>query len=601
MAARRALRAASLSVLALAALVGAALAVATGLVGEVVVDETAREPVVRTALAPARAAILESSAEGCAGLVPMLPATIDSWRSVVSEFTWSVEAIAKASDSTRLAGLALLVVPKPSCLGAGEIAALEPFVREGGGLLVAGPVAANAAEARRDAPGSAWLGEMLDAERFEPLPDERPALVALAQGSPLAASVEALSLSPPRRSRVIAVAVGSGLYWSDSRLETLDPSLPPSYHSAALTSSFGKGRVAWLGFPAEPAQSGADAARVRQLLRSAATWATGRPVVSLALWPGPYRSAVLLRANVAGQPRNSAVVARTLLEAQVRGVFVVPEGPFDDLAGLQPPLASAGDLALEMRRHPDRTSQLAALGDLLQARRVLGAWPRGLLDADATPVQAARASAAAGLGFFMSEGVSGSARPVSWHATSRVGPWQRERDVVGFNRSADDDLGLSPLGVSGLDAAWLRRRLLADFEAAAALGGLHVLSFHTHGLGAPERIETLAALVRDFRARGAWIASPTELAAWWRARAGLAVLADTTAPGRLVLRLRPGSEPPPGVVAVDVHSPPATHAVVEPASADCEAAASAPSGEVRLLLRVGPEPRDYRCVVAFVP
>ena len=232
---------------------------------------------------------------------------------------------------------------------------------------------------------------------------------------------------------------------------------------------------------------------------------------------------VLLRANLAGRPRNAAFVARMLVDARLRGAFVVTEESLGDLAGLDPPLSRAGEIALALRLELGARpgSSLATAVKRLRIRSVLGAWPSGLLRYDASEEQAALASASAGLEFFLTEGVSGRGRPTVWRATRRFGPWRRRLEVVGFGRRGDDDLGLSPLGLAGWSLSGLRRRLLADFELAKALGGLHVLSFHTQGLGAAQYTATLSWLVAEFAARGAWLAGPAQLVEWLRARAGL--------------------------------------------------------------------------------
>ena len=324
--------------------------------------------------------------------------------------------------------------------------------------------------------------------------------------------------------------------------------------------------------------------------------------MSLAQWPGRHRSAVLLRANLAGRPRNAAFVARMLVDARLRGAFVVPEASLGDLAGLDPPLARAGEVAIAMRLEPGARpgSALAAAAQRLRIRSVLGTWPSGLLRYDASEEQAALASASAGLEFFLTEGVSGRGRPTVWRATWSFGPWRRRLEVVGFGRRGADDLGLSPLGLAGLEPQWLRRRLLADFELANALGGLHVLSFHTQGLGSAEYAATLSWLVAEFAARGAWLAGPAQLAEWARSRAGLEMIADASSPGRLSLKLRAPAGAPREPVAVEVHLPPATRIAVAPASPDCLADEPPKDGAQRIILRLGSRARDYRCDVAFV-
>lgn len=588
--------------LALPFAVGAvAAAILTGLLGEVVLETPALEPIERTDIAPGRAAVLEAASGACPGQEPLLPATPSAWQDLLERLSWLPTPVTLSDGGRSLAGLSVVVMPGGSCLSTAEAATLRGYVEAGGGLLAAGPLGVR--DARSGRAGWGLLKDLLAAERFELFPDGRSALVAFREGSPLAAGLEALSLSPPPRGRVLAVATGVHPYWADSQLQPVDPTLPQAYQSAALTSAFGKGRVAWLGFAVAAGSSSPAAIRGQRLLRSAVTWAAGQPVVSLAQWPGRHRSAVLLRANLAGRPRNAAFVARMLVDARLRGAFVVTEESLGDLAGLDPPLSRAGEIALALRLEPGARpgSSLATAVKRLRIRSVLGAWPSGLLRYDASEEQAALASASAGLEFFLTEGVSGRGRPTVWRATRRFGPWRRRLEVVGFGRRGDDDLGLSPLGLAGLEPQWLRRRLLADFELARALGGLHVLSFHTQGLGAAQYTATLSWLVAEFAARGAWLAGPAQLVEWLRARAGLEMSANASSPGMLSLTLRAPAGAPREPVAVEVHVPPATHIVVASATPDCLTDEPAGDGAQRLILRLGSGTREYRCDLAFVP
>jgi hypothetical protein len=333
-------------------------------------------------------------------------------------------------------------------------------------------------------------------------------------------------------------------------------------------------------------------------------WAAGQPTVSLAPWPSPYLSAVLLRANLAGRPRNASFVAEALVDAQTRGVFVVRDDSLDELEGLEPPLSRAGQVALVAHAGAEPSpGPLARLGvewQRLRVRHSVGAWPTGMLQGSGSDEQAARACATARLEFYLTEGASGRGVPAVRHATWRWGPLERRLEVVGLSRLSDDDLGLSPLGFPGLQPDWLRRRLLADFEVTAALGGLHVLSFHTQGLGAPEHVPTLSALAADFTARGAWVAGPAELVGWSRARAGLALTADTATPGRLRLTMRATAGVPEWPVPVHVNLPPATRALLERASDDCQLDPGWRGPGTRLLVRIADVTRDYRCELSFV-
>jgi hypothetical protein len=250
---------------------------------------------------------------------------------------------------------------------------------------------------------------------------------------------------------------------------------------------------------------------------------------------------------------------------------------------------------------PRRGFALRAAAAKLRAFRILDTWPEGLLARKASSEQSALATARSGFAFYLLEGAGGRGRPTVWRAVHGWGPWRRHFDVVGFARLGDDDLGLSPLGVSGLEPDWIHRRLRDDFEVVSALGGLYLLSFHTQGLGSPEHVATLGRLVQEFGARGAWVAGPAELAAWSRARAGLGLLADATGVGRVRLTLQVSPERPLQPVAVDVHPPPGTHASVESGTGDCRVDPSANRGPDQLVMLPGREAHEVRCEVRFVP
>ena len=571
-----------------------------GWVGEVVLESEPREPTERLLLAPARAGLLDSSGRTCPGEDPKGSESLDSWRAWLKSLSWPSTTIAVEGIRGGVGALSLVIAPRASCLSVAEAAALRTYVHGGGGLLAVGPLGVRDERGREV--GFGLLEELLGAEHFEALPDGETAFVALREGSPLAAGLTALRLDPPSKGRVLAVATGLHPYWSDPRFQPLDPSLPQSYQSAALTASFGAGRVAWLGFDPDP--GGVTGARGPRLLRNAGSWAAAQPLVSLAPWPSPYLSAVLLRANLAGRPRNASFVVEALADAQTKAAFVVRDDSLEDLEGLEPPLSRAGEVAIFAHAGPEPSpgpfSRLQVELRRLRVRSSLGAWPTGILQGTGSDEQAARACATAGLEFYLTDGPSDRAVPAVRRATWRFGPLEQRLDLVGFSRLSDDDLGLSPLGFPGLQPDWLRRRLLADFEVTAALGGLHVLSFHTQGLGSPESVPTLSRLAADFKARGAWVAGPAELVGWSRSRAGLELTADMTTPGRLGLTVRASAGAPGWPVPVQVHSPPATRAVLESGSDVCQLDPTPRAPVTRLLVRVRETARDYRCEVVFV-
>ena len=70
----------------------------------------------------------------------------------------------------------------------------------------------------------------------------------------------------------------------------------------------------------------------------------------------------------------------------------------------------------------------------------------------------------------------------------------------------------------------MRAELHDGFVRARAVGGLYVLSYHSHLLARAEYVPTLASLAREIAADTTiWLATAEEVAEWWLGRANLDV------------------------------------------------------------------------------
>ena len=141
--------------------------------------------------------------------------------------------------------------------------------------------------------------------------------------------------------------------------------------------------------------------------------------------------------------------------------------------------------------------------------------------------------AGAGLAYYLSGTTSESVYPSLLAVERRWGPLHQQRHMVRFHRTIDDDLGLSPLGIMGLEPQWILRRALSDFEIIRELGGLYVFAYHTQGFGTPEYVRMVADLSEELRRRGSWIATGREMADWWKMRHEIAVSMTEPSPGTI--------------------------------------------------------------------
>jgi hypothetical protein len=143
--------------------------------------------------------------------------------------------------------------------------------------------------------------------------------------------------------------------------------------------------------------------------------------------------------------------------------------------------------------------------------------------------------AEAGVRYFLAAGGVDSVLPSARSVRRAPSGWADEGSIVGLGRSSDDDLHLSPLGLQGLDTEWIVQRLTDDSEGVGRLGGLYVLSLHTQGLGGPEYLPALRAILAQIAASRSWVARGGEIAGWWSSRSRL--LLSLTSPSPSVLRI----------------------------------------------------------------
>jgi peptidoglycan/xylan/chitin deacetylase (PgdA/CDA1 family) len=110
--------------------------------------------------------------------------------------------------------------------------------------------------------------------------------------------------------------------------------------------------------------------------------------------------------------------------------------------------------------------------------------------------------------------------------------------LVLLPRTGDDDFGVLSPGRSQ-DPVATAALLQGEFDWIRALGGLYALSYHSQLLSRPEHLPALAHLARSIAAdTTVWIATASEIANWWRARAQLQTSARMVNPTRLELTVR---------------------------------------------------------------
>jgi hypothetical protein len=95
--------------------------------------------------------------------------------------------------------------------------------------------------------------------------------------------------------------------------------------------------------------------------------------------------------------------------------------------------------------------------------------------------------------------------------------------LVLVSRFGRDDFALGRPGAQH-DTRVIATQFLNDLEQVRSLGGLYVLSYHSQLLARPELVPVLSSVARSVAADSSvWVATTSDVATWWRARALLRI------------------------------------------------------------------------------
>jgi hypothetical protein len=334
-------------------------------------------------------------------------------------------------------------------------------------------------------------------------------------------------------------------YWSDFRLFPVDSKLPAEFLGSVLHHRFEhNGRVVWLGFQENAAVAGGpDKHILDTVLLNATAWARGETVAAINPWPAPYSTAVLMALNLESGADNARYAAETLLRNHARGVFYCAVDHLRNNPALLQALGPAGEIGCQGWRQQSGLQprqQWRLWYDLWRSRRqlkqlsnsdVAGFFPlHERLRSAAIPMLAA-----SHYRYFLVGAEGNSVMPQILSVSAQWGPVRRQWPLLRLVRMGDDDLSLSPLGLTGLDQDWVVERILADAEVISSLGGLYVFGYHSQGLSAPEYSAALGRVVQGWQSKRAWIATGADVTDWWRSRQQLAVGVSTLENGALRL------------------------------------------------------------------
>jgi hypothetical protein len=461
----------------------------------------------------------------------------DYWMGLARKGGFKAETIGDAQLETGLDAYAAVILPSVVCLSDPARKEIDRYLRAGGGVVATWALGA------RDATG-VWRGYdflqgLTGAFRFELGRQDAPWFVSVRSATPLGAGlpggtrVQVTSLE-----RLEATSLDADAFWSDAALRPRDPALPADYQAAILRNHVDQGRLVWLGFHENSPVTG-EADRATAVLLNALAWAGKRPIASIDAWPAPFTRSTLVAVDVSEFPERARRLALELAQARVPATFFIDPAFAADRDFVRE-LQGAGEIAI--RWPPANVAGFARHGferlRLDWSRLILSIrtheWARGVRPSGDTLDQGGiEFLAEAGVRYFLAAGGVDSVLPSARRVRRAPSGWTEDGSIVAIARSSDDDLHLSPLGLEGLETDWIVKRLMDDSESVGRLGGLYVLSLHTQGLGGPDYLPALRAVLAGTSASNRWVARGADIAGWWASRSRLELSLASTDPSLL--------------------------------------------------------------------
>jgi peptidoglycan/xylan/chitin deacetylase (PgdA/CDA1 family) len=447
---------------------------------------------------------------------------IDRWTETLRATGADVRVIAPgdllASDAR------VLVIPSAHCLSVATREAIDRAAARAQGLIVTGALGIKDARCRPI--GYGLLVALTGASRADTLETRDIAYVTFPHGSALATGMPPGTRVELDPAPYIALRrAGRDAFFSSFTLRPEPARSAALMDGAVVRSRYGKARVAYWSFELTSVNDLPwDRAIVQLLVRNAIAWTARVPLADLEPWPRGKIAAAVLAQDVEDQFTNAQFALDSLRAAGVRGTYFL-----------------TSDLA---RRHERLTRAIAEAGEIgthSENHRLLGGEP---LD-----VQRRRLSLTqVHLRDLLGAPVAGLRPPEEQFDTATLAAWLEAGGtyVFGANNSraaapellrvdGDTIVLLGRANVDDFDAASLATRgsldqivkeYLSEYQKVRALGGLYLLSYHSQLLARPELVPALARIARRIRADTAvWLATASDVADWWRARASVTIRA----------------------------------------------------------------------------
>ena len=508
------------------------------------------------------------------------PATLDSivdaWRTVLLALGADVQIV--DPDHAEAQRAQVLVIPSSPCLTISSRQAVESAAEDGRGLIITGLTGNRDIGCR--AIGYGFVIGATNASRADLLESRSMVYVALPAGNPITDGIPPGSRLELKPGTQVALRGSSrDAYYCDYSLRPEPADSQPLLDAALARSMLGRARVVYWGFELRDVAASRvwNVEVARLLVRNSVNWAADAPTASVEPWPKGRIAAAAIAQDVEDQFEDAAFALDSLKALHFPGTYFLTTRLAKPYSRLSRAMAAEGEAGSHSENHwvvggnPPAVQRRRLLETQHDLEDMLGHPARGFRPPEEQfDTTTLHAWAAAGGTYVFGANDQRSVSP----EVLAVGA----DTVILIARYGNDDFAAARDHRGDRDAA--EAVFLGDFDRVRALGGAYVLSYHSQLLARREWISVLASTARTLASDSTvWRATMGNIAAWWRARAGVTTAVEAATPYHVVVSVHNSGRSPIASLVVHVRNVTSR----PPARSDAHLLPAAP-GELRFLV-----------------
>ena len=431
----------------------------------------------------------------------------------------------------------LLILPFTLCLSESQISAVKEFLELGKGVIF------THSSGNRDENGeerAEWslTSDVLGGRPFYPAIDENTVEVSYTLISPTPLTVntppgwktEIYTYDQPMAINLVETRAQESAHWRVVRQLDESEFSSVSHHTAVAYGNYTRGRFVWMGFNPSGIIEAPDVwLHFDRLLDSAVHWVTYRAVAGKPYWLTNKAAATFVVV-----PQRDYVRALALndlfLNQNIKPAFLVDSNQASFYRRILEQISSNSEISAQVsdlfvpsavsRAEIERKARAAksSLEDILN-RRISG------FGAENDRILNYETIGRMGYEYVWLWGEEGSIP--STKRTNVQSLFRKRRDTVTFYQSGRSDaLLLEQYNNPTPDK--ILEELKKDFNETYRTGGLYTLTLHTHLLGSERYQPILNQFLEYIKKRDVYIASPEDIARFWRKYDNLTIRIEET-------------------------------------------------------------------------